>query len=82
MPDTATAPRFHGGAAITFEERPVPEPGPGQLLIRVAANAICGTDRGQYFDGSAVTPGHEAAGRSRPQDQEPPWPRALAGSCS
>ena len=32
------------------------------MLIRVAANAICGTDRGQYLDGSAVTPGHEAAG--------------------
>lgn len=62
MPGTITAPRFHGGGTITFEERPVPEPGPGQLLIRVAANAICGTDRGQYFDGSAVTPGHEAAG--------------------
>jgi propanol-preferring alcohol dehydrogenase len=62
MPATVMAPRFHGGGAITFEERPVPEPGPGQLLVRVAANAICGTDRGQYLEGSAVTPGHEAAG--------------------
>ena len=62
LPATATAPRFHGGGKITFENRPVPEPGPGQLLLRVAANAICGTDRGQYLDGSAVTPGHEAAG--------------------
>src|ERR1700722_14983316 len=57
MPATATAPRFHGGGKITFENRPVPEPGPGQLLLRVAANAICGTDRGQYLDGSAVPPG-------------------------
>jgi len=59
---TAIAPRFHGNGAITFEERPVPEPGAGQLLLRIAANAICGTDRGQYLEGSAVTPGHEAAG--------------------
>jgi threonine 3-dehydrogenase len=62
MPDTAMAPRFRGGGTITFEERPVPAPGAGQLLLRVAANAICGTDRGQYLEGSAVTPGHETAG--------------------
>jgi threonine 3-dehydrogenase len=62
MAGTVLAPRFHGGGTITFEERPVPEPGPGQLLLRVAANAVCGTDRAQYLEGSAVTPGHEAAG--------------------
>jgi threonine 3-dehydrogenase len=28
----------------------------------VRANAICGTDRAQYQQGSAVTPGHETAG--------------------
>ena len=26
------------------------------------ANALCGSERGQYFEGSNVTPGHEAAG--------------------
>jgi threonine dehydrogenase-like Zn-dependent dehydrogenase len=26
------------------------------------ANALCGSERGQFFDGSGVTPGHEAAG--------------------
>jgi threonine 3-dehydrogenase len=62
MPATAMAPRFLGGGKIIFEERTVPVPGPGQLVLRVAANAVCGTDRGQYLDGSAVTPGHEAAG--------------------
>jgi threonine dehydrogenase-like Zn-dependent dehydrogenase len=58
----AIAPRFLGDGKIVFEELPVPSPGPGQLLLRVRANAICGTDRGQYFGGSTVTPGHEAAG--------------------
>jgi threonine 3-dehydrogenase len=62
MPPTAVAPVFLGSGKIAFGERPVPEPGPGQLLLRVEANAICGTDREQYFEGSDVVPGHEAAG--------------------
>ena len=62
MADSAQAPRFLGDGKIIFEKRPVPVPGPGELLIRVAANALCGTDRAQYFGGSAVTPGHETAG--------------------
>jgi threonine 3-dehydrogenase len=55
-------PRFVGKGEIGFEERPVPAPGPGQLLVRVRANALCGSERGQFFGGSEVTPGHEAAG--------------------
>ena len=55
-------PRFLGSGEIGFEERPVPVPGPGQLLVRVRANALCGSERGQFFGGSEVTPGHEAAG--------------------
>lgn len=56
------APHFRGEGVIEFAERTVPDPGPGQLLVRVTANAICGTDRAQYEKGSAVIPGHEAAG--------------------
>jgi len=55
-------PRFVGDGRIEFGEKPVPEPGPGQLLIAVKANALCGSERGQFFGGSGVTPGHEAAG--------------------
>jgi threonine 3-dehydrogenase len=55
-------PRFLGEGRISFAEREFPEPAAGQLLVRVAANAICGTDRHQYDAGSDVTPGHEAAG--------------------
>jgi threonine 3-dehydrogenase len=62
MPTTSIAPRFIGDGKIVFEERPVPSPGPGELLLEVHANAICGTDRGQYYGGSPVVPGHEAAG--------------------
>lgn len=62
MTRTALAPAFLGDGAIEFAERSYAEPGPGQLLLRVQANAVCGTDRAQYFQGSTVTPGHEAAG--------------------
>jgi threonine dehydrogenase-like Zn-dependent dehydrogenase len=31
-------------------------------LLQVKANALCGSERGQFANGSAVTPGHEAAG--------------------
>jgi threonine dehydrogenase-like Zn-dependent dehydrogenase len=62
MPRTAVAPQFLGGGKIAFAAREYPDPGPGQLLLKVEANAVCGTDRKQYFDGSSVVPGHEAAG--------------------
>ncbi|MDQ3864189.1 MAG: alcohol dehydrogenase catalytic domain-containing protein [Actinomycetota bacterium] len=55
-------PRFLGGGEIGFVGKPVEEPGRGELLIGVKANALCGSERGQFFDGSDVTPGHEAAG--------------------
>ncbi|MET7422183.1 alcohol dehydrogenase catalytic domain-containing protein [Dactylosporangium sp. NPDC005555] len=62
MPRTATAPAFVGEGRIDLREHTYRDPGPGELLIAVGANAICGTDREQYFAGSAVVPGHEAAG--------------------
>jgi threonine dehydrogenase-like Zn-dependent dehydrogenase len=62
IPRTTMAPRFVGEGRITFEERPVPEPGEGQLLVQVKANAVCGSERGQFLRGAPVTPGHEAAG--------------------
>jgi threonine dehydrogenase-like Zn-dependent dehydrogenase len=56
------AARFVGAGRIRLEVRPVPVPGPGQLLVRVGANALCGSERGQFLHGASVTPGHEAAG--------------------
>jgi threonine 3-dehydrogenase len=55
-------PQFVGGKRITFGTKPKPEPGEGQLLIQVKANALCGSEKGQFENGSIVTPGHEAAG--------------------
>jgi threonine 3-dehydrogenase len=58
----AEVPSFRGEGKIVFVDREYEDPGPGELLIRVHANAICGTDREQFYAGSEVTPGHEAAG--------------------
>jgi threonine 3-dehydrogenase len=62
MPRTASVPRFIGDGKIVFADHEYPDPGPGQLLLSVEANAICGTDREQYYEGSQCVPGHEAAG--------------------
>ena len=59
---TQRVPHFAGGGRIESRERPVHDPGAGELLLRVRANALCGTDRDQLLNGSEVTPGHEAAG--------------------
>jgi len=62
IPTTMRAPRFAGQGHIDFIDKPVPQPGPGELLIQVHANALCGSERGQFFNGANVTPGHEATG--------------------
>jgi len=61
-PAQAQAPRFIGNKAFAHWERDVPRPGPGELLLGVRANAICGTDRHQWIEGAEIVPGHEAAG--------------------
>lgn len=62
IPSTCRVPAFVGSKQIKFIEKPVPQPGPGQLLLRVHANALCGSEKPQFFDGTTTTPGHEAAG--------------------
>lgn len=48
------------------KEVPTPAPGPGEVLIRVEACGICGTDvhifRGEYMGDYPLVPGHELAG--------------------
>jgi threonine 3-dehydrogenase len=62
IPTSCRVPFFVGNKEIKFVVKEVPEPGTGQLLLRVHANALCGSERPQFFDGTSVTPGHEAAG--------------------
>ncbi len=57
------------GQPLHLRELPVPEPGPGQLLVRLAASGVCHTDL-SILDGEwqmkrprfPLVPGHEAAG--------------------
>lgn len=62
LPTEVVVPHFGGQRQIGTITKPVPQPGPGQLLLEVKANALCGSERPQFINGSAVTPGHEAAG--------------------
>jgi threonine dehydrogenase-like Zn-dependent dehydrogenase len=62
IPSSCRVPAFVGNKQIGFTEKPVPQPGPGQLLLQVHANALCGSEKPQFFDGTPTTPGHEAAG--------------------
>jgi threonine dehydrogenase-like Zn-dependent dehydrogenase len=62
-------------ASGSFELRdlPRPEPGPGQVLVRVRSCGICGSDLDWYagpFPPPAVCPGHEIAGEVAKLDGE------------
>jgi propanol-preferring alcohol dehydrogenase len=60
--------RYHGDAApLREEEMPRPEPGPGQVLIRVSACGVCRTDLhivdDELVGGTLpIVPGHEVVG--------------------
>jgi threonine dehydrogenase-like Zn-dependent dehydrogenase len=73
-------PHFVGQSRIETVTKAVPQPGPGQLLIRVRANALCGSERGQFVHGSRVTPGHEAAGVVAAAGPETRTPVGTAGA--
>lgn len=57
------AARFHGEGRITVEEAPAPVPAEGEVIVRVAACALCGSDLRPLRRGWPFTPGHEIAGR-------------------
>ena len=59
-----------GVGAVRVESRPVPEPGPDEVLVRVAAVGVCGSDVHYYEHGrigefvvrEPLVLGHEASG--------------------
>ena len=58
---------FHGPGDIRIGTRALPEPGPGQVLVRVAVCGVCGSDATEYARGPVlsrppVVLGHEFAG--------------------
>jgi propanol-preferring alcohol dehydrogenase len=82
------------GEPLRMEERPIPQPGPGQLLIRVRACAVCRTDL-HLLDGEVEVPhpprilGHMIVGTVEPGGAEEaggrrvgvPWLGWTDGEC-
>ncbi|WP_297153050.1 alcohol dehydrogenase catalytic domain-containing protein [Thermogemmatispora sp.] len=69
MPGQMLAAMFYAPGDVRLEERPIPEPGPGELVLQIAAATTCGTDVKTYVRGHPLLfkhpPagfGHEAAG--------------------
>ncbi|MFG2859043.1 NAD(P)-dependent alcohol dehydrogenase [Streptomyces sioyaensis] len=70
IPATMRAAVLHGPGQLSIEERPVPVPGPGEVLVRVEAVGTCGSDVHYYRHGrigdfvvrEPLVLGHEAAG--------------------
>ncbi|MCW2804018.1 MAG: L-iditol 2-dehydrogenase [Propionibacteriaceae bacterium] len=42
---------LHAAATLSIEDRPVPDPGPGQVLVELQAVGICGSDVHYYQHG-------------------------------
>jgi len=53
---------FRGDEVIELVDAPTPAPGEGEVLIKVAANGVCGSDRKILRGGHPRIPGHETAG--------------------
>lgn len=53
---------FHGNGAIEIASACIPEPGAGEIRVKVAACCLCGSDFRPWRQGWPVTPGHEIAG--------------------
>jgi alcohol dehydrogenase len=66
MPGTMRAAVFAGPGRIELREKPVPEVGPLDALVRVTTTTICGTDvhilKGEYPVAEDLTVGHEPVG--------------------
>ena len=62
--------KVYGAEDLRVIEVATPEPGPGEVLVRLGAAGICGSDMHYYFHGRVgsfqirepLTPGHEASG--------------------
>ena len=62
--------RIHAKEDLRIEPAETPVPGPGEVLLRLGAGGICGSDLHYYFEGrngsfvvrEPLIPGHEASG--------------------
>src|SRR6202000_3073488 len=94
IPKTMRAGVYREKGIVTVEEVPVPEVGPREVLIKVAACGICGTDIKKIFQRYVEPPqilGHELAGtvvavgpgvtRFKPGDRVMSFHHTPCGTC-
>ncbi len=65
LPETMPAAVFMGLRDVAVEDRPTPQPGPGELLLEVSHCGICGSDLHfllEWGGRSGVIEGHEYSG--------------------
>lgn len=66
MAQTMKALTFVAPGKIELREKPIPEPGPTEALVKITTTTICGTDvhilKGEYPVESGLTIGHEPVG--------------------
>jgi L-iditol 2-dehydrogenase len=55
---------YHAAGDIRIEERAVPEPGPGEVLVEMRACGVCGSDLMDWYQGprAPLVLGHEPVG--------------------
>jgi len=64
LPTTQRAAVYYRNADVRLEERPVPKVGPGELLVKIRASGICGSDVLEWYrtKKAPIVLGHEVAG--------------------
>jgi NADPH:quinone reductase-like Zn-dependent oxidoreductase len=82
--------RLHDKGDLRLHEEPVPEPGDGEVLVRVTAVGLCGSDLHWFHEGAIgdvvltrpLVLGHEFAGvietGARTGERSPSTPRSRA----
>ncbi|MCX5677168.1 MAG: alcohol dehydrogenase catalytic domain-containing protein, partial [Planctomycetota bacterium] len=64
IPPTQRAAVYYRNADVRIEERPVPRIGPGEILVKILASGICGSDVLEWYriKKAPIVLGHEVAG--------------------
>jgi L-iditol 2-dehydrogenase len=64
IPTTQKVAVYYRNADVRLEERPVPRIGPGEILVKIRASGICGSDVLEWYriKKAPIVLGHEVAG--------------------
>jgi len=81
--------RLHGPGDVRLHDEPRPTPGPGEVLVRVEAVGLCGSDLHWFSEGSIggvpltrpLVPGHELAGTTEDGRRVAVDPAIPCGEC-